>query len=75
MGMLKVMIMPYVACSRLDRKVSSLILDFRFSQSHTLRSMNFFCHFFIIFSSFCIFVPLPLAAPVSRTAGREMKKK
>ena len=28
MGMLKVMIMPYVACSRLDRKVSSLILGF-----------------------------------------------
>ena len=26
MGMLKVMIMPYVACSRLDRKVSSLSL-------------------------------------------------
>ena len=41
----------------------------RFSEPHTEVHEN------IIFSSFCIFVPLPLAAPVSsRTAGREMKK-
>ena len=42
-------------------------LGFRDSQSHTLRYMKntFLLTFFIIFSSFCIFVPLPLAAPAS----------